>query len=74
MLLAGALFNWVPRDVTKAKAIMQYNLATAHAIRGEYEKAIMNLAKVSFIVKEISCFRINELSLAHVNPFSALSL
>ncbi|XP_064640490.1 CCR4-NOT transcription complex subunit 10-like [Lineus longissimus] len=46
----GALFNWIPRDVMKAKAIMQYNLATAHAIRGEHEKAIMNLAKSTQVI------------------------
>lgn len=39
----GSLSSWSPKDVTKAKAIMQYNLATGHALRGEYEKALRNL-------------------------------
>lgn len=30
----------------RAKAIAQYNLATAHAIRGEYDKAGQNLGEV----------------------------
>ena len=30
----------------RAKAITQYNLATAHAIRGEYDKAVQNLGEV----------------------------
>ena len=42
----GALYAWSPRDLPCAKAIMQYNLATAHAIRSEYEKALVNLSKV----------------------------
>ncbi|KAI0221541.1 CCR4-NOT transcription complex subunit 10-A [Lamellibrachia satsuma] len=41
----GALYAWSPRDLPCAKAIMQYNLATAHAIRSEYEKALVNLSK-----------------------------
>ncbi|XP_074644755.1 CCR4-NOT transcription complex subunit 10-like [Tubulanus polymorphus] len=41
----AALYSWCPKDITKAKAIMQYNLAAAHTLRGEHEKAIMNLAK-----------------------------
>ncbi|CAH1778695.1 unnamed protein product [Owenia fusiformis] len=41
----GALFPWAPKDVTKARAIMQYNLAVAHAMREEYEKASTNLSK-----------------------------
>lgn len=43
----GAFYPWTPRDLTKAKAIMQYNLATAHAIRGEYDKASANLGESS---------------------------
>ena len=43
----GALFNWSPRDLTMAKAYMQYNLSTAYTMRGEYEKAMLNLTKVS---------------------------
>ena len=49
----GALYPWSPRDLPRAKAIMQYNLSTAHAIRGEYEKALMQLSKVSFILQEV---------------------
>jgi CCR4-NOT transcription complex subunit 10 len=41
----GALYPWSPRDVPQARAVMQYNLAAAHAIRGEYEKASMHLAQ-----------------------------
>ena len=46
----------------RAKAIMQYNLATAHAIRGEYDKAVQNLGEVGCIVssnvnKEYSAIR-----------------
>ena len=44
---AGALYPWSPRDLPRAKAIMQYNLAVAHAIRGEGEKALMHLSNVS---------------------------
>ena len=44
---AGALFNWSPRDLTMAKAYMQYNLSTAYTMRGEYEKAMLNLTKVN---------------------------
>lgn len=40
----GCPVNWSPRDVTRARAIMQFNLATAHAVRGENEKALRNLA------------------------------
>ncbi|XP_033754532.1 CCR4-NOT transcription complex subunit 10-like isoform X2 [Pecten maximus] len=43
----GSLYPWSPKDLTKAKAIMQYNLATAHAIRGEYDKAMANLGESS---------------------------
>lgn len=43
----GSLCTWSPRDLTRAKAIMQYNLATAHAIRGEYDKAMSNLGESS---------------------------
>ncbi|KAK3603937.1 hypothetical protein CHS0354_042949 [Potamilus streckersoni] len=43
----GACYPWSPRDLTRAKAIMQYNLASAHAIRGEYDKAGVNLVESS---------------------------
>ncbi|XP_070200539.1 CCR4-NOT transcription complex subunit 10-like isoform X2 [Littorina saxatilis] len=35
----GALVAWIPRDVQKAKAFMQHNLAVCHATRTEYDKA-----------------------------------
>ncbi|KAK7498125.1 hypothetical protein BaRGS_00010713 [Batillaria attramentaria] len=35
----GALCPWIPRELPKAKAMMQHNLAVAHAIRGEFDKA-----------------------------------
>ena len=44
------LYSWSPKDLGKAKAIMQYNLATAHAIRGEYEKSLLHLEKVRISV------------------------
>lgn len=43
---AGALVAWVPRDVQKAKAFMQHNLAVAHATRTEYDKANKYLTEV----------------------------
>ena len=52
-VLLGAFYPWTPRDLTKAKAIMQYNLATAHAIRGEYDKASANLGEVCIIQHEL---------------------
>jgi len=41
----GTILAWTPHDLPRGKAIMQYNLATAHAIRGEFEKALMHLGK-----------------------------
>ncbi|XP_041375361.1 CCR4-NOT transcription complex subunit 10-like [Gigantopelta aegis] len=43
----SALYPWSPKDMSRAKAIMQYNLATAHAMRGEYDKAMSNLTESS---------------------------
>ena len=43
----GALYPWSPCDVSQARAIMQHNLAAAHANRGEYEKALYNLGQVT---------------------------
>ena len=43
----GDLYPWTPRELPRARAIMKYNLATAHAIRGEYEKALTHLGQVS---------------------------
>ncbi|KAK3085445.1 hypothetical protein FSP39_003407 [Pinctada imbricata] len=46
----GCLYPWSPKDPMRAKAIMQYNLATAHAVRGEYDKAVQNLGESSGII------------------------
>ncbi|XP_076448993.1 CCR4-NOT transcription complex subunit 10-like isoform X2 [Babylonia areolata] len=43
----SALVAWVPRDVTKARAFMQHNLAVAHATRTEYDKAMKYLTEGS---------------------------
>ncbi|XP_022345104.1 CCR4-NOT transcription complex subunit 10-like [Crassostrea virginica] len=43
----GSFYPWSPKDLMRAKAITQYNLATAHAIRGEYDKAVQNLGESS---------------------------
>uniref|UniRef100_A0A8W8KAD1 CCR4-NOT transcription complex subunit 10 n=1 Tax=Magallana gigas TaxID=29159 RepID=A0A8W8KAD1_MAGGI len=43
----GYFYPWSPKDLTRAKAIAQYDLATAHAIRGEYDKAGQNLGESS---------------------------
>ena len=53
--ISGAFYPWTPRDITKAKAIMQYNLATAHAIRGEYDKASANLVEVCWLLYGPRC-------------------
>ncbi|XP_052817099.1 CCR4-NOT transcription complex subunit 10-like isoform X2 [Mya arenaria] len=45
--IKGAFYPWCPRDVRTAKAIIQYNLAAAHAVRGEYDKATNYLAESS---------------------------
>ena len=45
-VFAGALVAWIPRDVQKAKAFMQHNLAVAHATRTEYDKANKYLTEV----------------------------
>merc|ERR1719402_1728257 len=44
---ARGLGAWQPRDLSRARAVMQYNLATAHAVRGEHEKALDHLSKTS---------------------------
>ncbi|XP_052230090.1 CCR4-NOT transcription complex subunit 10-like isoform X2 [Dreissena polymorpha] len=43
----GAFYPWTPRDQRTARAIMQYNLAAAHAVRGEYDKAWNHLNESS---------------------------
>ncbi|XP_060561318.1 CCR4-NOT transcription complex subunit 10-like, partial [Ruditapes philippinarum] len=45
--IKGAFYPWTPRDPRTAKAIIQYNLAAAHAVRGEYDKAGANLGESS---------------------------
>ncbi|PVD21225.1 hypothetical protein C0Q70_19396 [Pomacea canaliculata] len=42
-----APYPWIPRDLQKAKALMQHNLAVAHAVRGEYDKANKYLSEGS---------------------------
>lgn len=49
---------WSPQDVPKAQAIMQYNLAVCHAIRGEYEKALDLLNKVWLLETVVSNIQI----------------
>ncbi|XP_013383566.1 CCR4-NOT transcription complex subunit 10 [Lingula anatina] len=39
----GSLYLWSPKDVPRARGIMQYNVAVAHAVRGEFDKAMLNL-------------------------------
>ena len=39
--------SWYPRDVATACSIMQYNLATCHAIRGEFEKSLLHLKQTT---------------------------
>ncbi|XP_064599007.1 CCR4-NOT transcription complex subunit 10-like [Liolophura sinensis] len=46
----GFFYPWTPRDLSKAKAMMQYNLATAHAIRGEYGKSMAHLGESAKVV------------------------
>ena len=40
------LHLWIPSDIPKARAYMQYNLAVCYATRGEYDKAMATLALV----------------------------
>uniref|UniRef100_A0A0B6ZK74 CCR4-NOT transcription complex subunit 10 n=1 Tax=Arion vulgaris TaxID=1028688 RepID=A0A0B6ZK74_9EUPU len=42
-----SLLKWLPASVTVAKALMQYNLAVAYAMRTEYEKALKALTESS---------------------------
>jgi len=44
----GARYPWSPNNVHQAKAIMIFNLAATHAMRGEHEKALQHLGKVLF--------------------------
>jgi CCR4-NOT transcription complex subunit 10 len=43
----GARYPWSPGNLAQAKAFMLYNLAATHAIRGEHEKALLHLGKVT---------------------------
>ncbi|XP_067652107.1 CCR4-NOT transcription complex subunit 10-like isoform X1 [Haliotis asinina] len=43
----SSLYPWFPKDLSRAKAVMQYNLAAAHAMRGEYDKAMTHLTESS---------------------------
>ncbi|XP_025076107.1 LOW QUALITY PROTEIN: CCR4-NOT transcription complex subunit 10-like [Pomacea canaliculata] len=47
MFHTAAPYPWIPRDLQKAKALMQHNLAVAHAVRGEYDKANKYLSEGS---------------------------
>ncbi|XP_067927945.1 CCR4-NOT transcription complex subunit 10-like [Watersipora subatra] len=42
--LQANLHLWIPSDIPKARAYMQYNLAVCYATRGEYDKAMATLA------------------------------
>jgi len=44
----GARYPWSPNNVHQAKAIMLFNLAATHAMRGEHEKALQHLSKVLY--------------------------
>ena len=41
----GGNRNWWPKDVTRAKGVVHLNLSVAHVIRGESDKARLNLDK-----------------------------
>ena len=41
----GANRSWWPHDVTRAKGVVHLNLSVAHVIRGESDKARLNLDK-----------------------------
>lgn len=38
--------NWWPQDLAKAKGVVYFNLSVAHMVRGENDKARLNLEKV----------------------------
>ncbi|WAR13448.1 CNO10-like protein [Mya arenaria] len=67
--IKGAFYPWCPRDVRTAKAIIQYNLAAAHAVRGEYDKATNYLAESSKFIgrRKMAQFVIKE-HFGHVTP------
>ena len=49
-MITANLYPWIPNDVPKARAYMQYNLAVCYATRGEFDKAMATLALVCFIL------------------------
>ena len=67
--VSGSLFAWTPRDLPRAKAVMQYNLSTAHAIRGEFEKALMHLVKVNRFYAHCQISNIRHTKSQHRNVF-----
>jgi len=46
--VVGARYPWSPNNTHQAKAIMMFNLAATHAMRGEHEKALQHLGKVYY--------------------------
>jgi len=46
----GARYPWSPNNIHQAKAIMMFNLAATHAMRGEHEKALQHFGKVLLCV------------------------
>jgi len=50
MCNVGARYPWSPNSIHQAKAIMMFNLAATHAMRGEHEKALQHLGKVCCFV------------------------
>lgn len=44
---SASLYSWIPADVPKARAFMQYNLAVCYSMRGEYDRAMATLAQVN---------------------------
>ena len=49
-MITANLYPWIPNDVPKARAYMQYNLAVCYATRGEFDKAMATLALVCYIL------------------------
>ena len=52
-MIAANLYPWIPNDVPKARAYMQYNLAVCYATRGEFDKAMATLALVCYILLKL---------------------
>jgi len=49
--VVGARYPWSPNNILQAKAIVMFNLAATHAMRGEHEKALQHLGKVCYTVR-----------------------